>query len=295
MRRFSSDELSLPRGAKPRRFLAFTLIELLVVIAIIAILAGLLLPVLARAKARAYRVECISNQKQLIVAWTLYNGENQENFALNGGDTAAGSATPHLWAYGGNHGDNETLTNIQYLIGKPYALFAPYVLTEKIYKCAADRTTWPVWSGGSLAKTVYELRSYSMNCYFGVPPGSVVVPPLIADYSSSLTWTIYRKSSDVSGDAPANRFVFMDVNPASICTPAFGVDMNYPEFIHYPSSMHDGLGVVVFADSHVEAHKWLDPRTSPGIPAGYGYIPHDDASLNNADLQWIQQRTTSRK
>src|SRR6185369_14696848 len=93
---------------------AVTLIELLVVIAIIAILAALLLPALASAKYQAYRIQCIGNEKQLILAWMIYSGDNNERLVANGngGNTTAGTAG--LWVQGGNHLAADTLTNKQY-------------------------------------------------------------------------------------------------------------------------------------------------------------------------------------
>jgi prepilin-type N-terminal cleavage/methylation domain-containing protein/prepilin-type processing-associated H-X9-DG protein len=272
---------------------AFTLVELLLVIAIIAILAALLLPALAGAKRQAYRVQCVNNEKQLILAWTIYSGDNNENLALNGGDTATTSAQAHLWVHGGNHGSSDSLTNDLYLTGANFALFAKILPTGRIYKCPADSSMWPLWTSSPFASSlsyVTELRSYAMNSYVGTTAANTISP-----ISINSAYKVYLKSSQLASDSPVNRFVFMDVNPANICTPAFGVDMSLQKWIHYPSDLHGQRGAVVFADGHVEVHRWLDAATMLHLAGGGAYIGHQNPALNNPDLNWIAQQTTSIK
>ena len=96
------------------------------VIAIIAILAALLLPTLARAKAQALRIQCINNQKQMVLTWALYSGDYRDNLVLNGGEIGGVRAAAYLWVFGGNHGDPQTITNSQCLLDPKYALTKGY-------------------------------------------------------------------------------------------------------------------------------------------------------------------------
>lgn len=253
----------------------FTLVELLAVIGIAFVLAALLLPVLARAKEASRRAKCFSNERQLMLAWGLYSDDSGK-IASNGFVRAGGDETKPLWVQGyyNHHANFPDCTNSALLIDPRLALFSAYFKDIKIYKCPSERGAFvDVKSGMKFAK----LRSYAMNCYLGwldAGPWKPKGPTAVKDCSIR---------------SPSETFVFMDLNPESICWPFFGVETN-DVFFNFPAIHHSRAASVSFADGHVAAKRWMDSRTT-SFPEDLGWHDHHYLSPSNQDLAWISKHS----
>jgi prepilin-type N-terminal cleavage/methylation domain-containing protein/prepilin-type processing-associated H-X9-DG protein len=270
---------------------AFTLIELLVVIAIIAILAALLLPALARAKTRAQGVQCMNNTRQLLIAWKLYTDDYNGNFPPNVAQDEGDTNPDAYWVYGsmdyngGNPAGADT--DMKYLLDPAYAKLALYTKSGGIYKCPADMsTTQPGRQGAA------RIRSVSMNQAVGPDRAGTTAAPR-GHWLPNPPFRVYGKESDVNRSSEL--WVLIDEHPDGINDGAFAVHMDNTDWIDFPATYHNNASGIAFADGHSEIHKWLNPGNIPPIH----YQPIDPTftgnTAGNADVQWLQLRTSQHK
>jgi prepilin-type N-terminal cleavage/methylation domain-containing protein len=290
---------SRPGGFSRR---GFTLIELLVVIAIIAILAALLLPALARAKAKAQNVYCMNNTKQLMLAMTIYTQDYTDFFPPNYDD---GNSTPYFnWVGGqaGVGGGNEFDPDI--LKDPTRSLLAPYQgKSTSIYHCPADNRPAGLPDGFSAAdpalkgQKIPNARSVSMSQAVGTNPykggRAAVDGPWLSGsptYGPN-AWYTFGKTSSMLRPGPSGTFTILDEDKNSINDAGFATvgpkDPPTYEIIDWPSTAHAGACGIAFGDNHSEIHKWKDKRTFLNGPASTMSQP------GNQDIWWLAVKATA--
>jgi prepilin-type processing-associated H-X9-DG protein/prepilin-type N-terminal cleavage/methylation domain-containing protein len=254
-----------PSSVGRRLTFAFTLIELLVVIAVIAILAGLLLPALSRAKAKALSIACLNNCKQLQLCWNMYVHDHGDDLPSNDFVyTPTGNPISNgvSWCPGITLFDTTT-TNIE------RGLLFPYNRSAAIYHCPADRSTIVAPDGTKLPQL--RTRSYNMN----------------GTLACQSTWwlPIFTRYTQMLQPPPTKVFVLGEVHEDSIFDSHFGINFDSGGVLNdnwgdLPADRHNRGINFSFADGHAEHWKWLAPKE---------FIAWGQPAANDADLRDLRR------
>lgn len=274
--------------AQSRSAAGFTLVELLVLIGVIAVLAGLLLPVLGQAKARGYSISCLNNERQLILAWQIYADEHEDRAASNFGKAQVleeiANGTYRNWVNNVlDWTDNPMNTNTALLFAGG---IGPYLSgTHQAYRCPSDfaLSEWQQQLGWRS-----RVRSYSMNLMVG-DAGSFSAS---GANTNNPYYRQFFRTTEIP--RPSDIFVFIEEHPDTLDDGYFLNKAYSSHWIDLPASYHAGGANLAFADGHVEHRKWLMGSTL--WPARANVLSYPlGLEEGAADYKWVMQHMSVKR